>query len=91
MQYPRSTFSAAIRKPTFDTVNRQKILQRLQETGIQNKLMSLIKMAIQHTRAGVIAENLKTYCNVFVGSISRWNFITLTAQYTTLDYNQQLL
>jgi hypothetical protein len=65
MQYPRSTFSAAIRKPTFDTVNRQKILQRLQETGIPNKLMSVIKMAIQHTRASVIAENLKNILFLF--------------------------
>jgi hypothetical protein len=24
------------------------------------------------------------------GSISRWNFITLTVQYTTLDYSSQL-
>jgi hypothetical protein len=30
------------------------------------------------------------YCNIFVGSISQWNFITLKIQYTTLDYSQQL-
>jgi hypothetical protein len=30
------------------------------------------------------------YCNEFAGSISRWNFITLTVQYTTLDYSSQL-
>jgi hypothetical protein len=29
-----------------------------------------------------------TYCNVLVGSISRWNFIALKVQYTTLDYIQ---
>jgi hypothetical protein len=30
------------------------MLQRLQETGIPNKLMRLTKMTIQHTRAGNI-------------------------------------
>jgi hypothetical protein len=30
------------------------------------------------------------YCNVLVGSISQWNFITLKVQYTTPDYSQQL-
>jgi hypothetical protein len=28
-----------------------------------------------------------TYCNKFAGSISQWKFITLKAQYTTVDYN----
>jgi hypothetical protein len=28
----------------FDTVNRQKMLQRLQQTGTPNKLVRLIKM-----------------------------------------------
>jgi hypothetical protein len=27
------------------------------------------------------------YCNKFAGSISQWKFITLKAQYTTVDYN----
>jgi hypothetical protein len=31
-----------------------------------------------------------TYCNEFAGSISRWKFITLKVQYTTLDYGSQL-
>jgi hypothetical protein len=31
------------------------------------------------------------YCNKFAGSISQWKFITLKAQYTTLDYSSQLL
>jgi hypothetical protein len=30
------------------------------------------------------------YCNKFAGSISQWKFITLTVQYTTLDYSSQL-
>jgi hypothetical protein len=30
------------------------------------------------------------YCNKFAGSISRWKFITLQVQYTTLDYSSQL-
>jgi hypothetical protein len=29
------------------------------------------------------------YCNKFAGSISRWKFITLKTQYTTLDYSLQ--
>jgi sorting nexin-29 len=47
-------------KQAFDTVNRQIMLQRLQETGIPNKLIRLIKMTIQYTRASVVVENLKT-------------------------------
>jgi hypothetical protein len=47
-------------KTAFDTVNGKKVTQRLQETGIPNKLIRLIKMTIQHTRASVIVENLKT-------------------------------
>jgi hypothetical protein len=31
------------------------------------------------------------YCNKFAGSISQWKFITLKAQYTTVDYSSQLL
>jgi hypothetical protein len=30
-------------------------------------------------------------CNVFAGSFSRWNFITLRIQYTTVNYNQRIL
>jgi hypothetical protein len=30
------------------------------------------------------------YCNKFAGSVSRWKFITLKVQYTTLDYSSQL-
>jgi hypothetical protein len=30
------------------------------------------------------------YCNKFAGSVSQWKFITLTVQYTTLDYSSQL-
>jgi hypothetical protein len=36
------------------------MLQRLQETGIPNKFMRLIKMTIQYTRGSVLVENLKT-------------------------------
>jgi hypothetical protein len=31
------------------------------------------------------------YCNKFAGSISRWKFITLKAQYTTVEYSSQHL
>jgi hypothetical protein len=34
--------------------------------------------------------NIQKYCNKFAGSISRWKFITLNVQYTTLDYSSQL-
>jgi hypothetical protein len=37
------------------------MLQRLQDTGIPNKLIRLIKMTIQYTIASVVVENLKTY------------------------------
>jgi hypothetical protein len=29
------------------------------------------------------------YCNKFAGSVSQWKFITLKAQYTTVEYNSQ--
>jgi hypothetical protein len=29
------------------------------------------------------------YCNVLVGSISQWNFITLKLQYTIVSYSPQ--
>jgi hypothetical protein len=29
------------------------------------------------------------YCNVLVGSVSRWNFITLEVQYTIVNHNLQ--
>jgi sorting nexin-29 len=41
-------------KQAFDTVNRQIMLQRLQETGIPNKLIRHIKMTIQYTRASFV-------------------------------------
>jgi hypothetical protein len=41
-------------KQAFDTVNRQIMLQRLQETGIPNKLIKLIKITMQYTRASVV-------------------------------------
>jgi sorting nexin-29 len=47
-------------KQAFDTVNRQIMLQRLQETGIPNKFIRLFKITIQYTRASVVVENLKT-------------------------------
>jgi hypothetical protein len=31
-----------------------------------------------------------TYCNKFAGSISQWKFITLKAQYATVEYSSQL-
>jgi hypothetical protein len=31
------------------------------------------------------------YCNEFAGSISRWKFITLKSQYTTVKHSRQLL
>jgi hypothetical protein len=46
-------------KQAFGTVNREKILQKLQGTGIPNKLIRIVKMTIQHKRASVIAENLR--------------------------------
>jgi hypothetical protein len=32
----------------------------------------------------------RLYCNEFAGFYSQWKFITLNAQYTTLDYSSQL-
>jgi hypothetical protein len=36
------------------------------------------------------SNTLRLYCNKFAVSISQWKFITLTVQYTTLDYSSQL-
>jgi sorting nexin-29 len=47
-------------KRAFDTLDRQKVIQTLQEKGIPNKLITLVKMTIHHTRASVIVENVKT-------------------------------
>jgi hypothetical protein len=45
-------------KEAFDSVDRQKIIQILQELRIPNKLVRLIKMTIQNTEASVKIENL---------------------------------
>jgi hypothetical protein len=45
----------------------------------------------QYTRIIIIIIIINLYCNEFAGSISRWKFTTLKAQYTTVNYNQQLL
>ena len=45
-------------KQSFDSVDRQKIIQILQELRIPNKFVRLIKMTIQNTKASVKIENL---------------------------------
>jgi len=45
-------------KQAFDSVDRQKIIQILQELRILNKLVRLIKMTIQNTEVSVKIENL---------------------------------
>jgi len=45
-------------KQAFDSVDRQKIIQILQELRTPNKLVRLIKMTIQNTEASVKIENL---------------------------------
>jgi purine nucleoside phosphorylase len=45
-------------KQAFDSVNRQKIIQILQELRIQSKLVQLLKMTIQNTEASVKIEIL---------------------------------
>jgi hypothetical protein len=45
-------------KQDFDFVDRQKIIQILQELRVRNKLVRLIKMTIQTTEASVKIENL---------------------------------
>jgi hypothetical protein len=36
-----------------------------------------------------LQQIIPTYCNKFAGSISQWKFITLKAQYTTVEYSSQ--
>jgi hypothetical protein len=48
---------------------------------IRNKLSLKLQLASQYHLWYII------YCNKFAGSISQWKFITLKAQYTTVDYN----
>jgi hypothetical protein len=38
----------------------------------------------------ILRTILDKYCNEFGGSISRWNFIALRVQYTSVNYSQQL-
>ena len=45
-------------KQAFDSVDRQKTIQILQELRIPNKLVQLIKMTIQNMEASVKIENL---------------------------------
>jgi len=45
-------------KQDFDSVDRQKIIQILQELRMPNKLVRLIKMTLQNTKARVKIENL---------------------------------
>jgi hypothetical protein len=45
-------------KQAFDSVDRQKTIQILQELRIPNKLVQLIKMTLQNTEASVKIENL---------------------------------
>ena len=45
-------------KQAFDSVDRQKIIQILQELRVPNKLVWLINMTIQNTVASVKTENL---------------------------------
>jgi hypothetical protein len=45
-------------KQAFDSVDRQKTIQILQELRIPNKLVRLIKMTLQNTEASVKIENL---------------------------------
>jgi hypothetical protein len=45
-------------KQAFDSVDRQKIIQILQELRVPNKLVRLIKMTILTTEASVKIENL---------------------------------
>ena len=45
-------------KQAFDSVDRQKTIQILQELRIPSKLVRLIKMSIQNTEASVKIDNL---------------------------------
>jgi len=45
-------------KQVFDSVDRQKAIQTLQELRIPNTLIRLIKMTLQNTEASVKIENL---------------------------------
>jgi hypothetical protein len=45
---------------------------------------------VRHETSGTLRDKKKEYCNEFAGSISQWKFITLSVQYTTLDYSSQL-
>jgi hypothetical protein len=45
-------------KQAFDSVDRQKTIQILQELRVPNKLLGLIKMTLQNTETNVKIENL---------------------------------
>jgi hypothetical protein len=55
-------------------------------TLLHNTLAPALSPKISRNNADV-PTHLHKYCNEFVGSISQWKFITLKAQYTTVDYN----
>jgi hypothetical protein len=53
---------------------------------LKEKEISVVNVCVTNTRRAKCPEQQK-YCNKFAGSISQWKFITLKAQYTTVDYN----
>jgi hypothetical protein len=55
--------------------------------GIFLNVYCSTESAINFTLCSTLFIGSIIYCNKFAGSISRWKFITLKTQYTTVDYN----
>jgi len=72
-------------KQAFDSVDRQKIIQTLQELRIPNKLVRLFKMTIQNTEASVKIENLTSKPFLISSGVRQGNPLFATISNLILD------
>ena len=72
-------------KQAFDSVDRQKIIQILQELRIANELVRLIKMTIQNTEASLQIENLTSKPFSVSSGVRQGHPLCVTVLNLTLD------
>jgi hypothetical protein len=72
-------------KQAFDSVDRQKIIQILQELRITNKLVRLIKMTIQNMFASVNIENLTSKPFLILSGVRQGDPLSATIFNIILD------
>jgi hypothetical protein len=70
---------------SFIEINFEKIKDLAEKKGDSDPFWHQVWYRELHTYFCCIS-----YCNVLIGSISRWNFIALKVQYTTVKHSQRL-